>query len=353
MPKLFLSQTPSRISAPSAACSFVAALGCAVLCLLPTAPAADTVYLSSPTSAEGHMTVVGTVLDYTSAGIKINTGTNTRTFPARLLQRIETQRTPSQLQGDSLYEMRDFSGALNAYRQAREEENRPWVRRELTARIVWCYRSLGNTKWAAEQFLLLVRADPSTPYFDCIPLAWYGSFQTRAIVPDAKNWLREDKMPAAVLLGASYLLQTEHGATAMVKLQSLAQSSDKNVVALARAQTWRSMVVSSQPSQVERWQQMVEEMPTSLRAGPYYVVGQGWARNQQWEKAALSLVRVPILYPEHRELASRSLLDAAMAMGKLQRQDEANLLYNELIQDYSESPLVTEARNRLVSPSTP
>ena len=109
-------------------------------------------------------------------------------------------------------------------------------------------------------------------------------------------------------------------------------------------------MISAQASQVERWQQMVEEMPAQLRAGPYYVVGQGWLRARSWEKAALALARIPILYPNHRDLAARALFDAAAALGKLGRHDEANRLYGELIQNYPESPLVADAQNRLKAP---
>jgi signal peptidase II len=314
------------------------------------APAQDTVYLSSSTSSQGYTSFTGKVVDYSGAGLIVESDGKTRTYPARLLQRIETRRTESQLQADASYDAGNFTEALVAYRNAREQEDRPWVRREITAQIVWCYRALGQATSAAREFLLLVRADPATPYFDCIPLAWQGSFQSRAIIPEAQVWLREEGMPAAVLLGASHLLQTEHGTTAVAKLQALAKSGDENVACLARAQAWRPTVISAQASQVQRWREMLEDMPAALRAGPYFVVGQGWARCQEWEKAALALTRIPVLYPKHRELAAQALFDAAVALGKLKRDDEANLLYGELIRDYPESPLVSEAQGRLKTP---
>ena len=75
----------------------------------------------------------------------------------------------------------DFPGALAAYRRARDQEPRLWVDREITAQIVWCYRALGQPTFAAAEFLLLVRADPATPYFDCIPLGWFSSFRSQTI----------------------------------------------------------------------------------------------------------------------------------------------------------------------------
>ncbi len=312
--------------------------------------AQDQIYLSSSTSSQGYTIVSGQVIDYSSEGVKVKSNGKTTPYPARLLQRIETQRTESQLQGDSLYDRGSFPEALAAYRRARDQEPRSWVDREITAQIVWCYRALGQPTFAAAEFLLLVRADPATPYFDCIPLTWHSS-RSHAMQRAAQGWLREESMPAAVLLGASYLLHTEHASTALAKLQTLAKSGDENVASLARAQAWRPTVISAQASQVDRWQQTVENMPAKLRAGPYYVVGQGWTRTKEWEKAALALARIPILYPEHRELAARALFDAAAALGKLERHDEANRLYGELMQSYPESPLVADAQGRLKSPS--
>lgn len=316
-------------------------------------PAQDLVYLSSSTSSDGHTLIRGQVLDYSSAGVTVKADGKTHTYPARLVQRIETQRTEAQLQGDSLYASGDFPGALAAYRQAREEELRTWVDREITAQIVWCYRALGQPTFAAAEFLLLIRSDPGTPHFNCIPLSWFSTFRSQAIDRAAQGWLREESMPAAVLLGASYLMHTQHASTALAKLQTLAKSEDENVASLARAQAWRSTLLSARASDVARWQQMVDEMPPELRAGPYYVVGQGWARANEWEKSALALARIPILYPKHRELAARALFDAAAALGKLGRHDEANRLYSELIQKYPESPLVADAQSRLKTNQQP
>ena len=330
---------------------FLGALLAALLLLTPALEAQDQIFLSSSTSSEGYTSVKGQVVDYSSAGVIVKSDAKTHTYPARLLQRIETRRTEFQLQGDSLYASGDFPGALAAYRRARDQEPRSWVDREITAQIVWCYRALGQPTFAAAEFLLLVRADPATPYFDCIPLGWYSSFGSQTIERAAQGWLREEAMPAAVLLGASYLLHTQHASTALAKLQVLSKLGDENVASLARAQAWRPTIISARVSQVDRWQRMVEEMPAKLRAGPYYVVGQGWSRAQEWEKAALALARIPILYPNHRELAARALFDAGAALGKLGRHDEANRLYGELIRDYPESPLVADTQSRLKPPS--
>ena len=65
-------------------------------------------------------------------------------------------------------------------------------------------------------------------------------------------------------------------------------------------------------------------MPVPLRAGPYYVLGLARAQKQQWGEAALAWLRTAILFPEHRALAARSLLDAGQSLERLGRAQQAN-----------------------------
>ena len=317
----------------------------------PAAHGQDAVFLSSPSSAQGVIRVTGTIVDYSSAGLVIETGGGSRTFPAENVARIETRRIAAHEKADSLLAAGDFPAALAAYRAAREQETRPWVRREITAEIVWCCRALGQLTAAASEFLLLVRADPATPYFDCIPLAWYASAQSAQPEQDARTWLRQESNPAGALPGASYLLPTELGGTALDRLRKLSTGADKTIAQLALTQTWRTAAVSADAGQVASWERTLESMPPRLRAGGYYVAGQAWARLGEWEKSALAMMRIPILHSRDRQLAAQALLDAGTALEKLGRREESLGLYRELLKGYPESPRVAEAQARLSQPA--
>jgi len=317
----------------------------------PATRAQDAVFLSSPNSAQGVIRVTGAIADYSSAGLVIDIGGGSRTFPAENVARIETRRIAPHEKADALSAAGDFPAALAAYRAAREQEARPWVRRQITAEIVWCCRALGQLSAAAGEFLLLVRADSATPYFDCIPLAWYPSSQSAQLEQDARTWLRQESTPAAVLLGASYLLPTELGGAALDRLRILSTSAEKTIAQLALTQTWRMAAVSADAGHVASWERTLESMPPPLRAGGYYVVGQAWARLGDWEKSALAMMRIPILHSRDRSLAARALLDAGAALERLQRREAALGLYRELLVDYPESPGVAEAQLRLSPPA--
>ena len=86
-----------------------------------------------------------------------------------------------------------------------------------------------------------------------------------------------------------------------------------------------------------------------MAAGPNFVFGRGLAQQQQWEQAALAMMRVPILYPKQRSLSARALLEAGRALERLERTKQAVHLYRELIRDYPETKPVAEARGRMES----
>ena len=116
---------------------------------------------------------------------------------------------------------------------------------------------------------------------------------------------------------------------------------------MAQAQIWRAQVTVADASQLAGWQQAIAQMPEAVRAGPYFLLGQAWARQGQSDKAALALLRVPLVYPENRALAARSLLEAGRCLADAGRRDEAAGLYREALEKYPETSAAADARTRL------
>jgi tetratricopeptide (TPR) repeat protein len=274
-------------------------------------------------------------------------GGRQQSFPADSVLSIETQYSRSQTDADALFAQGQFDQALALYRQALEDEPRRWVRRQIVARLVWCCRGLGQPDQAGEAFLLLIRDDPQTNYFDSIPLEWMPRQPSVATEQAARRWL-ESQQPAAVLLGASHLMTTSARLDALAKLRELAAGADRQVAQLALAQSWRAAVASAKEQEIDAWDRAIEQIPERLAAGPYFVLGLARSNRQQWEEAALALMRAAILYPQQRALSAQSLLHAGRALEELGRAREALRLYRELIRDYPEQPRpVAEAQDRM------
>lgn len=318
-----------------------------ILMLLPAPAAAqETVYLSG--SGGGRTKITGRVLDYTGRELTLELPTGRRqSFPAERVLRVETQYGPRQTEADALLAKNHFAEALPLYLEALENEPRGWVRQQIIARIVRCHRALGRQDRAGEAFLLLVRKDPETPYFDCIPLAWMPRQPSPELETAARRWLDRQE-PAAVLLGASHLLTSSSRPGALERLKRLTTASDRRIALMALAQTWRTEVATATDEQIDAWGRLIEQMPQPLAAGPYFVLGRARAQHQQWEQAALAQLRVAILYPRQRGLAARSLMDAGRSLERLDRAEQALRLYRELIRGYPEQTrTVAEAQGRL------
>jgi tetratricopeptide (TPR) repeat protein len=312
----------------------------------PTLTAQDTVYFSKN---GGRAKATGRIADYGGQGLSLELpGGRTLTYPASEVAEIQTKFTAEQTAGDLAFRERRWKDALTQYQKAMETEQRRWVRRQLVARWVECYQALGEPDRAGEAFLLLLRDDPQTPYFDCIPLAWLPRQTDPRTEQLAGQWMARPE-PAAVLLGASHLLTTSQRAAALAQLKKLTAGSDKQTALLAAAQLWRTELGRADDAALDRWNRAVENLPEPLRAGPCYVLGSARLQRQQYPQAALAFLHLPILHPQHRALSAQALLDAGAATEHFDR-PAAVRLYRELLHDYPDQQRpAAEARQRLDS----
>jgi len=337
----------------------VRSLRCMAIVLLLSAvqptSAADVVHFSSPERNSARTRITGEVVDFTGTELRIRVlGGNERKFSAERVIEIETIRTPEQLAGNALLAEGKYHQALAKLRAGLDDdkEQRGWVRREIVTQIVRCYQGLGQTTAAGDTFLNLVRSDPSTRSFDCIPLAWLPAATPAELQSAAQNWLSREESnstaaAAARLLGAGHLLSTPNRDAALAELQRLAGSDDLRIAALAKAQLWNAQLAIADDSDIRGWAIAVEQMPEAIRAGPYFVLGRALARRQRFEQAATALLRVAILYPDERELAARSLVEAGACLAQLHQPQEAIALFREVLEQHPESAAAAEAQTRM------
>ncbi len=211
---------------------------------------------------------------------------------------------------------------------------------------MWCYQNSGQWDLAGETFLTIAAQDPDTIYFAAIPLAWTPQQPSRTLEAVAKTWLASDSSPLAQLLGASHLLASDERSVATARLQVLAAQRDPRLAWLAQAQLWRSDAARATPADLARWSRTIDEQDESLRAGAYYVLGLASSPHDP-EAAALALLELPILYPQHRRLASAALLAAGNCLERSGDEPAAATLYRELVKRYEGAPEFGEARRRI------
>ena len=212
--------------------------------------------------------------------------------------------------------------------------------------MIWCLRNLDQYRRAGELFLALARDDATLLHFSCIPLRWLPHEASADVDKKSREWLASDD-PLAVLIGASHLLSTAERPQVIKRLEPLTSDTDRRVSSLARALVWSGTYASASENQVAAWSDEVETSPQAVRAGPYFVIGRALAHHMQPERAALSLLRVPLVYADDRLLAAAALFEAGRALEQAGEGEDAARLYRELVADYSRSRLAAQAQERL------
>ena len=318
----------------------------AVVIASSTAVAEDTVVLNAPRAAPSRAKVMGRIVDYNGRELVLDIGGAEKRYPAEQVGNVETAWTPPQQAADELFARREFAAALAKYELALRGESRRWVQRRILAQMIWCLRNLDQYRRAGELFLALARDDPAMLHISCIPLRWLPAQPAADLDKAAHEWLASDA-PVAVLLGASHLLATADRGKLVQKLEQVSTGKDPRLAALARALVWNATFASASPKQLSGWEDEIEAFPDEVRAGPYFALGRALAHHKQPERAALALLRVPLLYAEDGGLASVALFEAGRSLEQADQSAAAARVYRELIAEHPRSRPANEAQQRL------
>ena len=316
-----------------------------VACSAWFAHAEDVVNLTSE-GGHGRVTIRGEIINYTGKTITITcAGGPPIHYPAARVVDIQTVWTAGHDAGRAAISRREFDAAARHLADANRAETRVWVRRLILTDWMLCYDALGQPERAGDLFVVLAESDPATPAYAAAPLAWFSDDRVRRV--KAESWLGRHEQPAAVLLGSSYLLSTTAAAIARPSLTELTNHPDPRIAALAEAQLWRLDLSVATRRDVERWDERIGQMPQDVRAGPYFVLGQAYARLGMSDRSALAYLRVPILFDGRRELAARALVESGRVVGQAGHRDEAAWLLSEVTSWYQQTPQASEAHQLL------
>lgn len=325
----------------------VTATICLLGVLVANSVAEDTVIIrSAPSEKERRLT--GIVVDYTGGSLLLQhaNGREEKISPDHVVEVLGDWKESHQA-ADELFAAGDFAAAEAKYRQALRDEDRRWAQRRVLSQLTWCYRYLGRTDDAVKAFLPLYRDDSSTPYFKAIPLTWITGQAELDVERQANAWLQEKSSSAVRLVGASWALTSARRADAINVLREFVGDPDPRVVFLAEAQLWRTQVATSTPEDVERWQQRIEMMPSTIRGGPYYVVGTAHSRHKRHEQAAINFMRTVILFPAERDLVPHALLATGRELETMDRATDAVGLYREILTKHQSDRVARDAESRL------
>ena len=315
--------------------------------------AADRVTIR-PEDSAGLMVVTGDIRDYDDEFLTLRSGPRTNTYPASQVAAVEAFRTPEQLRGEQLYQQGRIDEAIAQFELALASEQRRWLRRDIRAGLVRCHKRQGRLRAAARYFVEIIEDEPHTRHWGIAPLIWTPATVPDNLLVDARRWVVAQS-EAVRLIGASLLLpDAATRLNGIAELHKLERSQDRYVGNLAQAQLWLATLDTNVTSteELRRWQHDIERMPESIRGGPWYALGQARLHRREPDAAAAALLRVLIVHDADPQLAARSGLEAALALKRINRDDEARKVFEEVAQRFSWTPSAAEARQH-IQPTQP
>ena len=295
----------------------------------------------------------GRITNWLGKEITLNERGRIRTINAEQVINFKTQWSDDLRQAREQVANNDFRNAIATYNRAIENEQRDWIKSLMLAELVQVFDTLEAPSQSIRKFLQLYQLDSQTRFFFLIPLSWSASGAKSPPESDTAKWM-EAKNNLLRLLGASWQLSGSQRGKAVTVLENLASDSDPRIAQLAATQLWRTRVFSAKQPDVERWQRQIESIDSKLRAGPLVVLADAQQRNGLAKQAQISLLKVPILFPEKKSLAAFALFrcgsireDNKNEASSNKPNENAFSIWQELIRDYPASQYAELARGKL------
>jgi tetratricopeptide (TPR) repeat protein len=326
----------------------VSLIGFVCLSLAALVAAEDVVITSSVSDPAARVRRTGQILEYTGDSLKLRTPLGRdEVIPAGQIIEVQTTWTEPHLAGRAAREKGELDEAIEAFREAKLLERRPWAIRQIMAELCGTYLEAERIESAGDEFLAIVANEPATMHYAVMPIAWRPAPPSASLERRASEWLAKGQPPVARVLGASWLLGGPQRTPATAALEELTKSTDERIASLAAIQLWRTKLVSAKAAEVIAWQSRLEKMQPEVQAAGWYVLGDLYSRLDQPQQAALAYLKAPVLFRRQRAIAADALLAAGAQLGKMGRNEQAQGLYREIVRDFGHLPAADQAKGRL------
>ena len=246
------------------------------------------------------------------------------TLPSKYVLRVYPRwRTAQAALAHQLFEAGEFQQMVKAVPTALESNLVQWQQRILIAELVQGVEALGKIQAAGAYFLSLSASQPPPLLYSAMPLCWTSREPDQALRDAARQWLQKPDDEAAWLLGASWLLFTEHQPAAQAAIVKLQATSNPVIAQLAVAQGWRLTPPPQTMAELSRWLEFRDKLLPPLQLGPTEFIADRLQRIGELDLAIGEWSRIGSQYGEQAVRARAALGNAAAQLKRLGRDDDA------------------------------
>lgn len=306
------------------------------VCLSASAATADEVVVQAST-ARSRITITGDIIEHNGRLLVIQTGAVQQRFRAEEVISVKTSYSSAHTAGLRLLKANRSDLALPEFERAISQEQRTWVRRDLLALLIRCALRANDFAMAGARFKLLFESDTESPHIALMPLLWSNAPARGTARLKAVEWLTSTES-AMQLVGSSLLLfDPEHAESAREVLKKLQRAPHERIRELAWWQKWRLSIHAKDVSDfdMERWEERVTDIAPAMRAGPYFIVGQGHLVRQDFDLAAAAFLQLPLVYQSDHPLTAEACFEAGQSLARIGQTAEAARLYREVTDRFS------------------
>lgn len=313
--------------------------------------AEDTViYYNSATDRQTKST--GTIENYSRYELTLRTTSGTiLSIKTDNIVEIKAERPALYDEADQRMKNREFDQALPLLEKSLSLVSEDWMKHEILARQIECLNALNRVEDAAQRYVQLVRLDPDSPFYDCVPLVWTSVEMSSKMKQLAQLWIRQQNYPYVALLGASFLLTSDKKNEAQTALTVLTKSADSDVAALAQLQLNRLSLTPLPMPTIKNLEMKTDALPIALQFGPRFVLAQLWSRSAAGEiktdKAVLNYLQCATNSKTPVELQARAFYSAGSVLLSDNRRDEAYRVFNRLIEKCPDSQWSQQAKRTI------
>ncbi len=219
-----------------------------------------------------------------------------------------------------------WSEALPLITKALDEEQRPWVIREIRAARAEIFRAQRRYDECIREVEQILDSDPDTRHLLLLPLVWDERLGESARYIGRAEDLQSDSQCRRLVTATALLHESAHQQQAEAVLRGLKRNGRGSLGAIVELQLWRLSLLTPggiRELAVEQWQVRLREFQRELRGPGEWICGRALMVLNDYDRALTALLWMPLVAPLDPASTAAAIQDAVMAAKQAGRPGEA------------------------------